>query len=629
MKTTVTSNKKRQKWPDELIDKIGFLSAVVISDTILSNPFYGGSLFICGELLYLYLDVISKPGKEILPKKERKRYILLAPFIAFILISLLLIYPFLIKNWHAVSVMLLIPILFLLLRFIILLFTKETKLTHTLHVSAAFSGDTSITPDDIDHMMNINSYRLYWRMTANTKVAFELSLTFAICYLPHLPFKGFWLLLPNTLGLVALYVLAWLAANFILKRLRFYELGKNAVYIVFSITWMIINYNLYKNYDHLGGVSFYIAYMILCIIITVLASVVISLESDMHIIGRLGIQDFTAEKFDRLKALIHHLSTFYSRFIMLIIISFLAFFNELNSYKSSGTLFVMGKYGFTLLPAAFLFAGTLAALKHPMTKLYEQKLKKYVSLNKEGKHSESLEERLRHVLVYQYTKRIGLRILIFILKPFFHHRLIGKERVDPAKFPSIFVCNHSQIYGPIAAILNLPFYVKPWVISKMVYNDQISAHIQQGTFNRQKWLPKPLRYRAGKILGPVIAFAIQSTEPIPVYQSERKDMLRMIGNSVEALEAEDNILIFPENPFATDGYVTEGIGEFFSGFVNIARDYYRKTGKSVTFYSIYADKYKRTLSFSTGVTFDAAVPFKKEKEIITRMLYEKMLGLIM
>ncbi len=623
-RSNISINRHFPNWFGEILNKIGFFSAIVISDMILSNPFFGGALFICGELVYLYSDILSKRGKEILPHKERRRYIICMPFIALIILSLLLVYPLIVKVERVAYVTFFTLLLFAFLKLITLLFTKLTRFDRRLQTAEDISFALETTPDEIASMMNVSSYKLYWRMTASIKLAFELSVIFVILYLPYLPFKGLWSLLADLLVLVTLYAVASFISNFILKRIHIHELGKNAVFIFFSVIWIIINYYLYGNYDQLSSTYFYIAFMILCIIVSILGSVVISLNGDMQIIGSLGIKDFTTNKFNLLKSLFTHLSTFYSRFVMLVIISFLAFFNELNPYKSSGTLFVMGKYGFTFLPALFLIAGVIAALKHPLTLLYEKKLKKYTSLKKEGKSSKPLEERLRSVLVYQYRKRLGIRILMFLLKPILHHKLIGKENVATSKFPSIFVCNHSQIYGPIAAVLNLPFYVKPWINNKMLDTDKISAHIQQGTFDRQKWLPKRLREKGGKIFGPVIAWAMKSTEPIPVYFNNSRDMLDMISKSVEALEADDNILIFPENPLATDGYVTEGVGEFFSGFVNIARDYYKKTGKSVTFYSIYVNKHKRTLSFSEGRTFDSAAPFKKEKEDITNELHEKM-----
>ncbi len=622
----IDKTKKTRIFPaflERLVRIIGFFFAIILSEKLLANPFFGGSLFICGQLVLLYLDILGKQSESILPGHERKKYIRCIPFILVIMLCLLILYPFLVKDKGALLV-----ILFVALQFVGFYFLRGNGLLRVQDKYVeSFEDEPDCTPEEISHMMNVHSYKFYWLMTANTKVAFETSILFTICYIPYLPFEGFWPLMADIAVLTTLYSLAAGISKLLLRKKRLLELGKNTVFIIFATSWILVNYKLHENYDKLNGFYFYLAYLILCISITALASIAISMESDMQIIGTLGIKGFTPRKFQILKALIDHLSTFYSRFTILVIIGFLTFFTELNPYKSKGTLFVLGKYGLTLLPAAFLVFGVLAAVKQPLTGLYEQKLKKYISLKKEGKTNKSLEERLRAVLIAKYRKRLGIRFLMILLKPLFYHRVVGKKNVDTKAFPSIFVCNHSQIYGPIAAILNFPFYIKPWILNEMIDNDKIAGHIQKGTFDRMKWLPKPIRDRAGKLFGPIIAWAMQSTEPIPVYRNDGRDVLKGITMSIEALEADDNILLFPENPFRTEGYVHEGVGEFFSGFVNIARDYYKKTGRAITFYSVYANKRKRTLTFSKGITFNPAIPYREEKEHITQYLHEAMVNL--
>ena len=129
-----------------------------------------------------------------------------------------------------------------------------------------------------------------------------------------------------------------------------------------------------------------------------LASIIIAMDSDMQIIGYLGIEHFSVRKFELLKRIINHLSMFISRSVILLVISFLAFFTELNSFKSQGTVYVLGRYGFTLLPALFLIFAVIAAIRQPLTRIYEEKLKKYVALKK--RQSKQVPwKRLYHVLV--------------------------------------------------------------------------------------------------------------------------------------------------------------------------------------------------------------------------------------
>lgn len=645
------------------IEISGFIFSIIVSNKLLDNPFFGGSLFIGFQLILLFTDFFSAGTAVFLPQKERKLSKICLIVSILVLLFNLILFPFIVDIKSVLQLILFVLLQFPMHYFIrkktsatylifsalpgILLFfslEKELKLFVFLYCIFAFVlsffykifAEKKADPDhikndftvnDIQNLIGLNSYKYYWKMTANTKAAFEVSILLALCYMAYLPFKGFWQLLTDAAVLLGLYLLAASISKFILSKIVLRELGKNTVFAVFSVVWIATNYNMYENYGKLSGIYLYITFVILCICITALASIIIAMDSDMQIIGYLGIEHFSVRKFELLKRIINHLSMFISRSVILLVISFLAFFTELSSFKSQGTVYVLGRYGFTLLPALFLIFAVIAAIRQPLTRIYEEKLKKYVALKKEGKVNKSLEKRLRHVLVEKYSKKLGIRILMFLVKPFFYHKVIGRNNVDVNKFPSVFVCNHSKVYGPIAAILNIPFYVKPWILREMVDNNRIAAHIQKGTFDRQKWIPKLIRDKLGKLFGPMVAWAMQSTEPIPVFRNDGRELIKGINMSVDALEAHDNILLFPENPYKTNGYVTEGVGEFYSGFVNIARDYYKRTGKRLTFYSVFADKKKRTLAFSEGITFDPENSFKKEKERITRYLHSAMISL--
>ncbi|MDD4493188.1 MAG: hypothetical protein PHV32_02360 [Eubacteriales bacterium] len=652
---------------ERLINIIGFFFSIMISERLLGNPFYGVSVYIISQLLLMFPDILGKQNNAAIPTKVKKRFMVSLPFILAAILSLLLLYPILLQKVNLIY-MLIFSIcqfaVFGILKFgfrkfpyfiigltpVVLLFSSSIEYAHSLiqiYSAAVFLllllrwlftknkpvanrsiiANSGYSPDEITEMMKVNSFHLYWLMNANTKIAFEISLLLLACYLPYLPYKGFWSLIAVLSVLILLYSIASALSKFILRKKRIHELGKNSIYIIFCIIWIITNYYLYYNYTSITAIGFYALYLILCTSITALAFLSIAMESDMQIIGTLGVKNFTMRKYEIFKSILDYLSSFYSRITILIIITLLTFFAEFNPYKSSGILFAMGKYGIILVPVVFLVLGIATAVRLPLTKLYELKLKKYVTLKREGRVNKPLEERLKLVLVEKYSKKVGLRILLTVLKPFFYHKVIGKANVNTKRFPSIFVCNHSQIYGPIAAILNMPFFVRPWIANNMIDSERVSGHIQRGTFDRQEWIPKPLRDRMGKIMGPVVTWAMKSTNPIPVFRKGGRKALLGIELSVDALEEDDNLLIFPENPLKTSGYVSEGVGEFFSGFVNIARDYNTRTKKSVTFYSVFANKSNRTLSMSKGITFDPSAPFREEKERITNYLHDAMVEL--
>ena len=107
-------------------------------------------------------------------------------------------------------------------------------------------------------------------------------------------------------------------------------------------------------------------------------------------------------------------------------------------------------------------------------------------------------------------------------------------------------------------------------------------------------------------------------------------MLRTIALSVEALEADDNILLFPENPQA-DGlehYVQQGgVSSFYTGFAHVGSSYLKKAGKCVTFYPVYAHKERKVILFGEGIRYRADHDARKERHRIAQELSDAMQAL--
>jgi hypothetical protein len=82
--------------------------------------------------------------------------------------------------------------------------------------------------------------------------------------------------------------------------------------------------------------------------------------------------------------------------------------------------------------------------------------------------------------------------------------------------------------------------------------------------------------------------------------------METLRTTVSAMMEQDNILIFPENPLTTETrrYSMKGVSQFYTGFVHLARAYYKKTGKAAVFYPVYANPAKRTITFGEGIAYD-------------------------
>ncbi len=80
---------------------------------------------------------------------------------------------------------------------------------------------------------------------------------------------------------------------------------------------------------------------------------------------------------------------------------------------------------------------------------------------------------------------------------------------------------------------------------------------------------------------------------------------------------------FPENP-ADGQYKSEGVSSFYSGFARIGTEYYKRTGQCTTFYPMYANKQKRTLTIGEGIRYRADRENKQEQARIVDTLHAWM-----
>ena len=283
-----------------------------------------------------------------------------------------------------------------------------------------------------------------------------------------------------------------------------------------------------------------------------------------------------------------------------------------------------------VLPALLtVLAALLCVLRFPLSSRYMNKLARFLHIREEGGDNPALEKQLEAVVVKRHRQPFFIRAFMAVLRPFFRHRLQGSERiVQDENNPIVFLCNHGEIYGPVAAMLYIPVPVRPWVISNMTTSVQeVAEYLYKYTFGPITWLG-PARMWISRLLGRLSVWAMRQLEAIPVYRHKPRELMTTFRRSVEAMEAGDNLLIFPENPDATEipGYQHDGMGDMFRGFPMLAQVYYNRTGKRCRFLPMYAHKGLRTLSFGEPILYDPeAEPMLERDRIVdeaTRQMRE-------
>lgn len=647
---------------------------MVLSEYLLKNIVFGGALYLMGQVWVVFARLYGKHAYNFLPIKFKAPGLVL--FIAATLLNtaLLIIYPtiaykpgfLLLTIIIGISIIrqILTSILInhlkakIIRRALLLLIIHSSfsaivlLLLYPVFTSDEFSVITALisvcaflsvlvqliislipipktVPVPDESMLNVSSYRIYNKMTGHVFMAVNISILSYICYIRFQPFtsavQGFlymclWILLMG--GTIAICY-ALLNRKDLIKK---YD--KPSVFALGAVLWSISTIITTWNLLPINLTSILFTNALWCIGLACMLSIIVSLGSDMKKVLEFSMGKMNELAYRRNTEVVTEWSWMLSSLLMVIMFTVAGFIMDGKLDMIYAQLGI-SKFMHTVmlwLPMISVLSALIYALMQPLDKNYAKKLKLYNEEVKNGKPNKLLYERLQIKLV-KGTKRAGYRLLRIFLRPFLHCRVLNKQFVNLSEGPVIFVCNHLEVYGPMITNLYMPFYFRPWVISKMLNEDEIAAQLERGVARVLHLLPKRLISRLPNKIAPLMLKIMDSTDPIPVYRDSGRDIIKTIRLTVDAMEYEDNILIFPENPTQDDlnnQFPEHGVAEFYTGFCAIAEQYYKRTKKCTTFYPIYVDKKKHTLTFGTGIKYNPVNIRSEEKKRIINYLHDWM-----
>ncbi|MBQ8374962.1 MAG: hypothetical protein IJX98_05255 [Clostridia bacterium] len=157
--------------------------------------------------------------------------------------------------------------------------------------------------------------------------------------------------------------------------------------------------------------------------------------------------------------------------------------------------------------------------------------------------------------------------------------------------PCVYLCRHRDNDGVIGAFTSLRTVLRPWVLHTFTDYQTAKKHLQEYTFSKRLGYGKLFCKLASPIVARVLTSLSKSARAIPVYRGETgMRSITTLKRTVEALQAGDNILIFPDVDYANEN--DQAGGEVYQGFVAVDRLYYKKCGKRVQFVPVYMTKEK-------------------------------------
>lgn len=184
--------------------------------------------------------------------------------------------------------------------------------------------------------------------------------------------------------------------------------------------------------------------------------------------------------------------------------------------------------------------------------------------------------------------------------------------------PCIIVANHTQMHGPITCEIFLPdnFYI--WCASQMMELKEVPSYAFKDFWSQKPKYTHPFYKLLSYIIAPPSSVIFKNARTIPVFRDSR--ILSTLKETLKKLECGKNIVIFPEY----DRKYNNILYDFRDGFIDVAKLYYKQTGKELNFVPLYIAPALKEMYFGKPVRFSAETPIKDEKERICKYLMNEI-----
>lgn len=214
-------------------------------------------------------------------------------------------------------------------------------------------------------------------------------------------------------------------------------------------------------------------------------------------------------------------------------------------------------------------------------------------------------------------KKVSLpyRMIKWLVKTFYPKiEVVGAENLPEE--PVIIVGNHCQMNGPVVGELYMPEKHYIWCAGEMMHLKEVPAYAYKDFWSGKpkgiRWFYKLLSY----IIAPLSVCVFNNAHTIGVYHDAR--ILSTFKNTVKRLQEDANVVIFPEHDVQHNNIIYE----FQDKFIDVAKLYYKKTGKELSFVPVYIAPKLRKMYFGKPIRFHAGNPMEDERSRICKYLME-------
>ena len=176
--------------------------------------------------------------------------------------------------------------------------------------------------------------------------------------------------------------------------------------------------------------------------------------------------------------------------------------------------------------------------------------------------------------------------------------------------PVIIVGNHCQMNGPIVGELYVPGEPYIWCAGEMMHLKDVPEYAFRDFWSQKPKWTHPFYKLLSYIIAPLSVCVFNNARTIGVYHDTR--VLSTFKSTVKMLQEGKSVVIFPEH----DKKHNHIVYDFQDKFIDVAKLYYKKTGKELAFIPMYIAPKLKKICLGKPVRFRADQPMDAQRSRI-------------
>ena len=187
--------------------------------------------------------------------------------------------------------------------------------------------------------------------------------------------------------------------------------------------------------------------------------------------------------------------------------------------------------------------------------------------------------------------------------------------------PCVLVGNHTQMNGPIIGELYFPGKPFIWCASQMMHLKEVPHYAYTDFWSfKPRWC-RPWYKLLAYLITPLSLLLFNNARTIAVYHDSR--LITTFRRSIERLQEGHSILIFPEKNKRWNNVLYD----FQDKFIDLARFYYRRSGKILSFVPVYNAPALHETLIGKPIPFDPSRPIEEERARLCAALKDAITAL--